>query len=71
VRLGYTAALALRHTVALLQLMVPPLSDPAVYPAVEELFGFPLEELMERWAALWPFQFELAEEARALMPLVH
>jgi hypothetical protein len=36
---------------------------------MEDLFGRPLAEMVESWAALWPFQFELAEEARALLPL--
>jgi hypothetical protein len=59
VRLGYTAALALRHTVAVLQLLVPSLTDPDLRPDMEDLFGgYPLEELMEHWAALWPFQFQ-------------
>jgi hypothetical protein len=26
--------------------------------------------VLEGWAELWPFQFELAEEARALLPMV-
>jgi hypothetical protein len=70
VRLGFTAAAALRHTVGLLGQIVPVVSDPTLRPAMEELFGRPLEEVVGAWAELWPFQFELAEEARALLPLV-
>jgi hypothetical protein len=72
VRLGFTAAIALRHTVALLQLVCPALSDSALRSEIEELFGgVPLEEVVDRWVALWPFQFALAEEARMLLPLVN
>ena len=70
VRLGFTAAAALRHTVGLLRLVLPVVSDPALRPVVEDLFGRPLEEVVEAWAELWPFQFGLAEEARALLPVV-
>ena len=69
VRLGYTAAIALRHTVALLHLLCPALADPAPHPSAEELFGRSAEAVLEGWVELWPFQFELAEEARALRPL--
>jgi hypothetical protein len=33
---------------------------------VEDQFGRSLEEVVAAWAELWSFQFELAEEARAL-----
>jgi hypothetical protein len=67
VRLGFTAAAALRHTVGLLGQIVPVVSDLTLRPAMEELFGRSLEEVAAAWAELWPFQFELAEEARALL----
>jgi hypothetical protein len=67
VRLGFTSAAALRHTVGLLGQIWPVVSDPDLRLAMEELFGRPLEEIVEGWAELWPFQFELAEEARALL----
>jgi hypothetical protein len=70
VRLGFTAAAALRHTVGLLRLVLPVVSDPAQRPAMEDLFGRPLEEVVEAWAELWPFQFGLAEEARELLPVI-
>ncbi len=70
VRLGFTANLALRHTVGLLRLVWPVVSDAALRPVVEDLFGRPLEEVVTGWSDLWPFQFELAEEARALLPMV-
>lgn len=70
VRLGFTAAAALRHTVGLLRLVWPVVSDPALHPVVEDLFKRPVEEAVEAWAALWSFQFGLAEEARALLRVV-
>lgn len=67
VRLGFTAAAALRHTVGLLHLLLPVLSDPVQHPVVAENFGRPPEAAVESWAALWQFQFGLAEEARTLL----
>jgi hypothetical protein len=67
VRLGFTAAAALRHTVGLLPAILQLVSDPARRPVVEDVFGRPLEEVAACWAELWPFQFEIAEEARALI----
>ncbi len=69
-RLGFTAAAALRHTVGLLSQIWSQVSDPALRPVAEELFGRPVEEIVEAWAELWPFQFELADEARALLPVI-
>jgi hypothetical protein len=69
VRLGFTADAALRYGVGCLYLMVPAVTDPAQQPLVEALFGYPLPEMVDAYAALWPFQFALAEEARALLPL--
>jgi hypothetical protein len=70
VRLGFTAAAALRHTVGLLGQILPVVSDPDLRLAMEELFGRPLEAVAGAWAELWPFQFGLAEEARALLRVV-
>ncbi len=67
VRLGYAAAASLRHTVGLLHLLCPAISDPLQQPAIEELFGNPLGAVVKGWAELWPFQFRLAEEARRLL----
>ena len=50
--------------------MLPLVTDPALRPVVEDLFGRPLAEVVAGWAELWPFQLELAEEARALLPAV-
>ena len=68
VRLGFTAAAALRLTVGMVRLLLPVVTDPAPRPVMEDLFGSPFAEVVEGWAELWPFQFELAEEARALLP---
>ena len=70
VRLGFTAAAALRNTVGTLQLDLPLLSDPTLRPAVEDMLGRPHEEALDAWTGLWPFQFALAEEARALLRVV-
>src|SRR5215207_1065172 len=69
VRLGYTADAALRHTVGLVRYLLPMVTDPAVPPAIEAFLGRPLAQVLEGWAELWPFQFALAEEARALLPM--
>jgi hypothetical protein len=70
VRLGFAADAALRHPVGLLGQIWSLVADPALRPIVEELFGRSLEDVVESWAELWPFQFELAEEARALLRAV-
>jgi hypothetical protein len=70
VRLGYTANAALRHTVGLVRYLLPTVTDPAPPPWVEDLLGRPFAEVVEGLAELWPFQFELADEARALLPAV-
>ena len=70
VRLGFTAAAALRYTVGGVRLVLPWMTGPTLRPVTEELLGRPVEEVVEAWAELWPFQFGLAEEARALLRLV-
>ena len=70
VRLGFTAAAALRYTVGAVQLQVPVLTDLARLPAVERLLGRPFAEVVAAWDELWSFQFALAEEARALLSIV-
>jgi hypothetical protein len=69
-RLGFTADAALHTTVGALRQALPLVTDPALHPFGEDLFGRPLAEVVEGWAELWPFQFELADEARALLPTV-
>ena len=34
------------------------------------MLGRPFAEVVEGWAELWPFQFELADEARAMLRAV-
>jgi hypothetical protein len=70
VRLGFTAAAALRYTIGTLRLVLPMLAEPALHQVVEDIFGRPLGETVAAWAAIWPFQVGLAEEARALLPVV-
>jgi hypothetical protein len=70
VRLGYTADAALRHTVGLVRYLLPVVTDPTAPPFVEELFRRPFAEVVAGWSELWSFQLELAEEARALLPMV-
>lgn len=69
-RLGFAAAAALRHSVGLLRVIVPLVAEPARRPVAEARFGRPLDEVVAAWAGLWPFQFGLAEEARALLAAI-
>jgi hypothetical protein len=70
VRLGFTAAAALRFTVGAVQLVLPLLTDPTLQPEIEDLFGRPFAEVVAGWAELWPYQLGLAAEARALLRAV-
>jgi len=70
VRLGFTAAAALRYIVGTLRLILPVLADPALHPVAAGIFGQPLANVVDAWVELWPFQVGLAEEARALLPLI-
>src|SRR4051812_14130491 len=70
VRLGFTADAALHVTVGALRQALPLMTDPTLHPFVEDLLGLPLADAVEAWTELWPFQFELADEARALLPAV-
>ena len=70
VRLGFAVDAALRTHLGLLRVIVPLVADPARRPVVEDRFGRPLDDVVEAWAELWPFQFGLAEEARALLPAI-
>src|SRR5215218_2226223 len=69
-RLGFTVDAALRSSVGLLGQIWSLVSDPALRSVVEDWFGRPLEAVVEAWAELWPFQFELADEARVLLATV-
>ncbi len=69
-RLGFAVDAALRTTVGLLPVIVPLVADPARRPVAEDRFGRPLEDVVAAWAELWPLQFGLAEEARALLPTI-
>jgi hypothetical protein len=70
VRLRFTAAAALRYSVGTLPFELSMVTDPALRPIVEALIGRPLEDVVEALAELWPFQFGLADEARALLPVI-
>jgi hypothetical protein len=69
-RLGFTADAGLLSSVGLLGRVWSRVSDPAQRPVVEDQFGRSLEAVVAAWAELWPFQFALAEEARALLRAV-
>jgi hypothetical protein len=69
-RLGFTADAGLHSSVGLLGRIWSRVSDPVQRPVVEDQFGRSLEEVVAAWAELWPFQFALAEEARALLRAV-
>jgi hypothetical protein len=68
-RLGFTTSAALRYTVGTHRLMLEGIATPAEYSLLETLLNRPIREIVEGWARLWTFQFELADEARALIPL--
>jgi hypothetical protein len=70
VRLGFTADAALHNTIGLLPRVLPMVTDPTLRPAVEDMLRRPFAEVVEGWAELWPFQFELADEARAMLRAV-
>ena len=70
VRLGFTAAAALRYTVGAVQLELPLIIDPSLAAGVEDVLGRPLEEARQIWEEVWSFQIGLAEEARTLLPWV-
>lgn len=69
-RLGFAIDAALRTTIGLLPVIMPLVSDPARRPIAEDRFGRSLEDLVAAWSELWPLQFRLAEEARALLTMV-
>ena len=69
-RLGFTADAGLHSSVGLLGRIWSRVSDLAQRPVVEDQFGRSLEAVVAAWAELWPFQFALAEEARALLRAV-
>jgi hypothetical protein len=66
VRLGYTAATALRTLVSLGQIL-PALLDESRHIRVEQAFGHSIEETVDHIAELVRFQLDLADEARELM----
>ena len=69
VRLGFLATAALLYTVCSAGFTVALLGDPSRYPAFEQSLGRPLNEAVASWVELWPFQVELVEEARRLLPI--
>ena len=69
VRLGFTAAAALRYTVGSVRLCCRG-DDPALHPDMGRHVRAPTRRGGGGWAELWPFQLGLAEEARTLLPVV-
>jgi Phosphotransferase enzyme family len=69
IRLGFLATAALLYTVCSAGFMVALLDDPSRYPAFERSLGRPMAEAVTGWVELWPFQVELVEEARRLLPI--
>jgi hypothetical protein len=69
-RLGFAIDAALRTSIGLLRVIVPLVAEPEHRPVAEDRFGRPLEDVVAAWAELWPLQFGLAEEVRALLPAI-
>ena len=61
-RLGYTAGV-IRFGGAYSPLAI---DNSAVIPQVERSWG-PLDDILDRWAAVRPYMLDLADEARVLM----
>jgi hypothetical protein len=68
VRFGYTASSALRYVFPTVMGLLRDAQDKGRYAAVEERRGRPIEQIVERQAALISFLLERADEARRLMP---
>jgi hypothetical protein len=67
VRLGFTAALALRYGVCGGPANLGDLLDESRHYVPEQRWGHPLDEIMDRWAGCSRFMLRLAEEARDLL----
>lgn len=66
-RLGYAIAGALR---SLYPVGVDVVTSPGWRQQVEEQFGCPIEQVLDRWAEMLRLTLDLADEARSLLPLV-
>ncbi len=64
VRLGYVAAAAMRYG---LPIVPDVLLDERKYPWVEQVFGQPIEVVVDVWAAFQRYVLGLADEARSLI----
>lgn len=66
-RLGFAAASAVRYPLASVPRVLPFVLDRELTPAMEQVFGHPAEEVMDRFAAQGEFLARYAAEARELM----
>jgi hypothetical protein len=70
VRFGYAASAALRYTFITVAEMLSDARGEGGYASIEQRRGLPIEQVMEHQAALTHFLLGLANEARALLPMV-
>jgi hypothetical protein len=68
VRLGFLSTAALLYTVGAVGLTLTIVGDSSHYAAVEQSMGRSMAEAVAGWNELWPFQIDLVEQARQLMP---
>jgi len=71
VRFGYVASAALRYGVGTVRLVLPSLLDTRLHARAEQLFGRPMEEALEMWAAEAKCIATLTDEAQQLAHTLH
>ena len=71
VRFGYAASAALRYGVGTVRLVLPSLLDTRLHARAEQLFGRPMEEALEMWAAEAKCIATLTDEAQQLAHTLH
>jgi hypothetical protein len=70
VRFGFAASAALRYTFMTVAEMLSDVSDEGGYASIEQRRGQPIAQVIEQHGALTHFLLGLADEARALLPMV-
>jgi hypothetical protein len=67
VRFGYTAAATYFNAVGGL-VFLPFVLEERYHPMAEQVFGYPLEQVLTQWASLQGFLLERSDEMRRLLP---
>ena len=67
VRLGYVATAALLYGVAATGFAIPRFAQPHL---AEQIFGHPIEQIVQQRAQVLPFLLKLGDEARELLKLL-